>query len=161
MPAWVADNCSDYMRRMPSELKVVMLEVPAEKRSKNQSLEMIRRRETQRLLQAVPLGDTIVALDEHGQSASTKVLAKKLEYWQMDGRDVSFLIGGPDGLDFSVSRQEKSAAAKNKSPQSQQWPDWRMSLSALTFPHPIVRVILAEQLYRAWSLSIGHPYHRE
>lgn len=158
MPAWVTDNCADYLRRMPSELKVVMLEVPAEKRSKNQSIEIIRRRETQRLLQAIPPGDTIVALDEHGQSATTTLLAKKLEQWQMDGRDVSFLIGGPDGLDFSVSRTDKPSLAKSKAAH---WPDWRMSLSALTFPHPIVRVILAEQLYRAWSLSIGHPYHRE
>ena len=156
MPAWVVDNCADYFRRMPSELSVVLIEVAAEKRSKNQSVEAIRRRETQRLLQAVPVANTIVALDERGQSVSTDGLAKKLDHWQMDGRDVSFLIGGPDGLDFSVAALEKPNSTKTR-----HWPDWRWSLSNLTFTHPMVRVILAEQLYRAWSISVGHPYHRD
>lgn len=156
MPAWVVDNCADYSRRMPAELAVSIIEVPAEKRSKNQSIEITRRRETQRLLQAVPAANYIIALDERGQTLSTEKLSKKMQQWQMDGRDISFLIGGPDGLDFSVSNKvsgSKSAPAH--------WPDSKLSLSSLTFPHPLVRVVLTEQLYRAWSISIGHPYHRE
>lgn len=156
MPAWVVDNCADYFRRMPPELSVVMIEVAAERRSKNQSIESTRRRETHRLLQAVPPANTIVALDEHGQSVTTTGLAKKIDHWKMAARDVSFLIGGPDGLDFSAVAQEHSNTER-----SRHWPDWRWSLSGLTFTHPMVRVILAEQLYRAWSLSAGHPYHRE
>lgn len=156
MPAWVVENCADYFRRMPSELSVVLVEVAAEKRSKNQSVDAIRRRETQRLLQAVPVANTIVALDERGQSLTTERLAKKMDHWQMDGRDISFLIGGPDGLDFSVAALEKPNSTKTRP-----WPDLRWSLSDLTFTHPMVRVILAEQLYRAWSVSVGHPYHRD
>ena len=156
MPAWVVDNCADYFRRMPAEWSVVLVEVAAEKRCKNQSVDAIRRRETQRLLQAVPVANTIVALDERGQSFTTNNLAKKMDHWQMDGRDISFLIGGPDGLDFSVAALEKPNSTKTR-----HWPDLRWSLSDLTFTHPMVRVILAEQLYRAWSVSVGHPYHRD
>ena len=155
-PAWVLENCASYCRRMPAELAVNIIEVPAEKRSKNQSIEITRRRETQRLLEAVPAANYIIALDEHGQTLSTEKLSKKMQQWQMDGRDISFLIGGPDGLDFSVSNKvsgSKTAPAH--------WPDSKLSLSSLTFPHPLVRVVLTEQLYRAWSISIGHPYHRE
>lgn len=156
MPAWVVDNCTDYLRRMPAEWSVSLIEVAAEKRRKNQSIEATRRRETHRLLEAVPAANRIIALDERGKSVTTSGLSKKMDHWQMEGRDVSFLIGGPDGLDFSVELLEKSNSAKTR-----QWPDWRWSLSELTFTHPMVRVILAEQLYRAWSISVGHPYHRD
>jgi len=153
MPAWVNDCCSDYVKRMPPEFALRLIEVAAEKRSKSQSLEATRQRETARLLQAVPKGSYIVALDERGSAPDTRELAQKLQQWQMDGRDVSLLIGGPDGIDFTVPLPDKA--------NTKAWPDWRLSLSALTFPHPLVRVILFEQLYRAWSLGAGHPYHRE
>lgn len=163
MPRWVVDTCDDYFKRMPAECSVKLIEVAAEKRSKNQSVDIVRQRETARLLQAIPAANYIVALDEHGVSANTAALAKRLQSWQMDGRDISFLIGGPDGLDFSVPFPVKNAVKNGpgKSAQKNTWPDWRLALSPLTFPHPLVRVIMAEQLYRAWSMSVGHPYHRE
>ena len=88
-----------------------------------------------------------------GQSISTRLLAKKLYDWQLDGRDICLLIGGPDGIDFSVFAEGEISQSMGS--------EWRWSLSKLTFPHPLVRVIVAEQLYRAWSVSAGHPYHRE
>jgi len=149
MPDWVLQPCRDYLRRIPGECQVLLSEVPLERRSKAQSTAVVKRRETMRLLEAVPRGDYLVALDERGQSISTTQLADRLQRWQMDGRDISLLIGGPDGLDFDV------IAA------TQQWPDWRWSLSGLTLPHPLVRIFLVEQLYRACSINSGHPYHRQ
>jgi len=153
MPAWVNANCHEYFRRMPKDISLKLIELPAQKRGKNQSIDAIRRKETEQLLAAVPDRNNIVVLDERGQSISTRSLAKKFYDWQLDGRDVCLLIGGPDGIDFSVFAEGgigKSLGA-----------EWRWSLSMLTFPHPLVRVIVAEQLYRAWSVSAGHPYHRE
>ena len=153
MPAWVNTNCDEYFRRMPKDFSLKLIELPAQKRSKNQSIDAIRRKETERLLAAVPDRNNIVVLDERGQSISTRLLAKKLDGWQLDGRDICLLIGGPDGIDFSVFAEGKTAKSLGS--------EWRWSLSPLTFPHPLVRVIVAEQLYRAWSVSTGHPYHRE
>lgn len=161
MPAWVNDCCSDYIKRMPSEFGLRLIEVAAEKRSKSQSLEATRQRETARLLEAVPKGSFIVALDERGSAPTTKALAQKLQQWQMDGRDISLLIGGPDGIDFSQPLSAKTGSNSGGGGGGKAWPDWRLSLSALTLPHPMVRVLLVEQLYRAWSLGAGHPYHRE
>ena len=153
MPAWVNANCDEYFRRMPKDLSLKLIELPAQKRSKNQSIDAIRRKETEQLLAAVPDRNNIVVLDERGQSISTRLLAKKLHDWQLDGRDVCLLIGGPDGIDFSVFAEGEIGKSMGA--------EWRWSLSTLTFPHPLVRVIVAEQLYRAWSVSAGHPYHRE
>ncbi len=157
MPNWVVDPCNDYLRRMPAECKVSFVEVALEKRSKSQSLAIVKKRETLRLLAAIPANDYIVTLDEKGQSVSTEKLAKKLSQWQMSGKNITLLIGGPDGLDFNVMAEACAGSAKF----NRKSPDWKWSLSALTLPHPMVRVLLAEQLYRAWSINTGHPYHRE
>ena len=153
MPAWVNANCYEYFRRMPKDLSLKLIEVPAQKRSKKQSIDAIRRKETQQLLAAVPERNNIVVLDERGQSISTRLLAKKINDWQLDGRDVCLIVGGPDGIDFSVLAQGRLGNYLGY--------EWRWSLSSLTFPHPLVRVIVAEQLYRAWCVSTGHPYHSE
>jgi 23S rRNA (pseudouridine1915-N3)-methyltransferase len=150
MPAWVYDCCDDYFQRLPSDYQINVQEIALEKRSKNQSAEKTRMRETQRLLQMVPENDFIVALTEDGQAISTRKFAGRIERLRDESRNISFLIGGPDGLDFSVQNNGLK-----------HWPDWRCSLSLLTFPHPLVRVILAEQIYRAWSVLAGHPYHRD
>lgn len=145
MPGWVSDTCNDYLRRLPRDFRVGFIEIPLEKRGKNYSTNKVRQQETCRLLEAVPRGDHVISLDERGKSISTQKLANSISDWQMSGRNISLLVGGPDGLDFSAT----AAPAES----------W--SLSPLTFPHPLVRVILAEQLYRAWSLNAGHPYHRD
>lgn len=154
MPRWVSDCCDDYYRRLPASYQLQQLELPMEKRSKNQSTDVLRQRDTQRLLDAVSTpdrrSDIVVALDERGKSYTTQQFSDQFQRWQDTGSNVSFLIGGPDGIDFSQSAKQR-----------EHWPDLRWSLSALTFPHPMVRVILAEQLYRVWSVVAGHPYHRE
>jgi 23S rRNA (pseudouridine1915-N3)-methyltransferase len=135
MPGWVTQAYEDYVRRLRPQLRIDLVELPIGK-NKNE--------EGKRLLERVR-EDYLVALDEHGKSLTTLALAKWLGERQQDGRDVSFVIGGPDGLDPAILE----AAAL------------RWSLSALTFPHAMVRVILAEQLYRAASVLQNHPYHRE
>ncbi|MBR9805102.1 23S rRNA (pseudouridine(1915)-N(3))-methyltransferase RlmH [bacterium] len=144
MPDWVTEPFREYQKRMPNELQVTLKEVSSEQRNSNQSTDTIKSRETNRLLQHVPPGNTLIALDEKGKSLNTEELSQRVAQWQQQGQDVSLLVGGPDGLDHS---QLQDVA-------------WRWSLSPLTLPHPLVRIVLAEQLYRAWSLSIGHPYHR-
>lgn len=150
MPAWVDSCCKEYIQRLPHEMDVSIREVAIEKRRKSQSVEKLRQLETQRLIESVPANDLVVVLDEKGQAVTTQKLAAKLKDWQIEARNVSFLIGGPDGFDFSLIEKKQKKL-----------PDWRWSLSELTFPHPMVRVILAEQIYRAWSILAGHPYHRD
>jgi len=145
MPAWVSDGFTEYAKRMPRECSLELVEIPAEPRPKNAAIPRIKTAECGRLLAAVPKGALIIALDEHGQSWTTRKLADRLETWLAGGRDVALLAGGPDGLDADCLQQS----------------ELRWSLSPLTLPHPLVRVVAAEQLYRAWSLIQGHPYHRE
>jgi 23S rRNA (pseudouridine1915-N3)-methyltransferase len=121
------------------------VEIPAGKRGKNADIKRILDAEGEKMLAAVPKGSRIVTLEVEGGNWNSPQLAQKLEQWQMDGRDVCLLVGGPEGLAPSCI-----AASEAK---------W--SLSALTLPHPLVRVVLAESLYRAWSISTNHPYHRE
>lgn len=144
MPAWVDEGYSEYARRMPRECRLVLNEIPLARRSKSQVVERAVKEEGQRMLAALPDRQQVIALDVKGRSWSTEQLANQLDVWRQDGRDVSLLVGGPDGL-----------AAECLQRADQTW-----SLSALTLPHPLVRVVLAEQLYRAWSLNSGHPYHR-
>jgi 23S rRNA (pseudouridine1915-N3)-methyltransferase len=144
MPAWVEEGYNEYARRMPRECRLVLNEIPLARRSKSQVVERAIKEEGQRMLAALPDRQQVIALDVKGRSWSTEQLAKRLDGWRQDGRDVSLLVGGPDGL-----------AAECLQRADQTW-----SLSALTLPHPLVRVVLAEQLYRAWSLNSGHPYHR-
>ena len=144
MPAWVEQAVLDYGQRMPRELKLQWREIPLAKRGKDNNAEALCRREGEQILKAIPAGDQVIALDVKGVSWSTEQLAQKLGDWQMSGNNFSLLIGGPDGL----------------SPEALQRATLRWSLSNLTLPHPLVRVLLAEQLYRAWTITVNHPYHR-
>jgi len=144
MPDWVEKGYAEYAGRLPRECALHLLEIPAGKRGSHGDLARIVRAEGERLLAAVPTGSHLIALDERGQEWNTVELAEQLSGWLQEGRDVSLLIGGPDGLD---------AACRERA--ERQW-----SLSRLTLPHPLVRVVVAEQIYRAWSLLHNHPYHR-
>ena len=144
MPGWVTDAWEEYARRMPRELSLELVEVPLAKRGKNADLVRLKRDEGRALLAATAPGNLLIALDGGGKVWSTEQLARNLEDWMGQGRDCCFLVGGPDGHD-----PECLARAQ------QRW-----SLGALTLPHPLVRVVLAEQLYRAWTIIQGHPYHR-
>jgi 23S rRNA (pseudouridine1915-N3)-methyltransferase len=145
MPAWIQDGFHEYTRRMPPEVKVELVELKPEERGAGRAAERAKALEGERLLAAVPAGGTLLALDERGRSVSTQGLATLLSEWMRDAAHPVFAIGGADGLSDAV----KERAAK------------LISLSALTLPHALVRVVLAEQLYRAWSILAHHPYHRE
>jgi len=144
-PAWVADGFADYARRMPPEARIELVELKPESRSGGKTAQQMMAAEGARVLAAVPASATLVALDEHGRDADTRALAGHYGRWQRSGGDVAFAIGGPDGLHDSV----KARAAT------------LLRLSSLTLPHALVRVILAEALYRAVSVARGHPYHRD
>ena len=144
MPRWVQEGYSEYAKRLPAECALRLVEIPAGKRGKNTDIARAVRDESKRTLAAVPKGATVVALEVGGRSWSTAQLARQLGDWMGRGQDLALLVGGPDGLG-EAARQ----AAR------QHW-----SLSPLTLPHPLVRVVLAEQLYRAWSILRNHPYHR-
>ncbi|HPE62007.1 MAG TPA: 23S rRNA (pseudouridine(1915)-N(3))-methyltransferase RlmH [Thiolinea sp.] len=144
MPAWVQEASTDYAARLPPHCQLLIREIAPEKRGRQADVQRIREREGSRLLGAIPAGCLVIALDVQGRSQSTEKLAGELEKWLQSGRDVALLVGGPDGL---------SAACLARA-------DLHWSLSELTFPHPLVRVILAEQLFRAWSILSNHPYHR-
>ncbi len=145
MPAWVTQAVEEYCRRLPRELKLQWREIPLARRMQGSKAEQLREREGEQMLKAIPAGDTVIALDVLGERISTAHLAQQLAAWQMSGSNYSLLVGGPDGL----SRQCLDRASA------------RWSLSDLTLPHPLVRVLLAEQLYRAWTITVNHPYHRE
>ncbi|WP_108947263.1 23S rRNA (pseudouridine(1915)-N(3))-methyltransferase RlmH [Shewanella halifaxensis] len=145
MPDWVETGFKEYQRRFPRDLALELVEIPAGKRGKNADIARILQKEGELMLAAIPKGNHIVSLDLPGKNLTTPQLAEQMNKWLLDGRDVSLLIGGPEGL----SPECKQAAA-------QSW-----CLSALTLPHPLVRVIVAESLYRGWSINNNHPYHRE
>jgi 23S rRNA (pseudouridine1915-N3)-methyltransferase len=145
MPAWVESGFQEYTRRLPSECQLKLVEIPAAFRGKNASVEKTKKEEGEKIGRAIPSGSFVIALDVLGKSWSTRELAQQMQRWMSDGRDVSLLVGGPEGLPEACIKRAEA----------------RWSLSALTFPHPLVRVILAEQLYRAWSILKNHPYHRE
>jgi len=145
MPDWVNAGYHTYAKRMPADCPLELVEISAGKRGKNADIARILRQEGEAMLAAVGKSDRIVTLEVTGRSWTTPQLAQRLEHWMMDGRDVSLLVGGPEGL-----APECVAAA-----------DERWSLSALTLPHPLVRIMLAESLYRAWTVTVNHPYHRE
>lgn len=143
MPEWVSAGCAEYVRRMPREAQVELVELKPDKRAAGKGGEQVREAEAARIREAVGR-DYLVALDEHGQQVTTLKLADRFEGWLAGGRDVSLVIGGADGLHPSIKAQA----------------DWLWSLTPLTLPHGMVRVLLAEQLYRAWSVLTNHPYHR-
>jgi len=144
MPAWVNEAYQEYARRLPRECMLQLAEIPLSKRRKSQTSEQAAEEEGLQMLAAIPGDCTVIALDVLGKHWSTETLAGRLQDWLGSGRDVALLVGGPDGL---------SAGCLARA-------DLTWSLSALTYPHPLVRVILSEQLYRAWTINAGHPYHR-
>ena len=146
-PAWVSSGFLDYTRRMPRELPVILTEVRPALRGGNSAAQIDRARATERdrILAVIPSGGVKVALDERGRTMTTAELAGRFEEWMTQGRDICFLIGGADGLDDEIRRNA----------------DLVFSLSRLTMPHALVRVVLAEQLYRATSIIRNHPYHRD
>ena len=141
-PGWIKTGFEEYAKRMPREMPLTLLEMQAPRHHSDSA--KYQQDEAQKLLAQIGKNDWVIALDERGASCSSVDLAYSLKEWQMDGRDVTFLIGGADGL-----AKEVLGRANQK-----------VSLSKLTFPHYMVRVILAEAVYRAWSISAGHPYHR-
>jgi 23S rRNA (pseudouridine1915-N3)-methyltransferase len=144
VPDWAQTAWDDYAKRFPFELKVELKTVKTEPRA-SKSLETLFAAERARIEAVIPKGCRIVALDERGTNLTTVALAQKLQHWQLESDDVALVIGGPDGLDPAF----KKAAHE------------RIRLSDLTLPHAMVRVVLIEQLYRAWSINVNHPYHRE
>jgi 23S rRNA (pseudouridine1915-N3)-methyltransferase len=144
VPDWAQTAWDDYAKRFPPELKVELKAVKTEPRG-SKTLETLLAAERERIEAAIPKGARIVALDERGTTLTTKALATRLTAWQLGGDDVALVIGGPDGLQ----------------PEFRQAAHERIRLSDLTLPHAMARVLLIEQLYRAWSVNAGHPYHRE
>ena len=144
-PAWADAAYEDFAKRFPPEMRLELKAVKAEPRSGGKTAAQLMAAEAHRLDAACPRGARRVLLDERGTRLTTVQLAERMQAWRGEGRDVAFLIGGPDGLDPSL----KASAEES------------VRLSDLTLPHAFVRVLLAEALYRAWSLAIGHPYHRE
>jgi 23S rRNA (pseudouridine1915-N3)-methyltransferase len=144
MPSWVETACAEYTKRMPREASIEIIDIKPEKRAAGNSTENIQLLEAKRILEAIGK-DYCIALDERGQEVTTLQLADKFKDWQSSGRDIALIIGGADGLHNSVKQKA----------------DWLWGLSKLTLPHAMVRVLLAEQLYRAHSVITNHPYHRE
>ena len=144
VPDWAQTAYDDYAKRFPPELRVELKAVKTEPRG-SKTLETLLSAERERIEAAIPRGSRIVALDERGTTLTTKAMAQQLNDWQLESDDVALVIGGPDGLDPAFR-----AAAHQ-----------RIRLSDLTLPHAMVRVLLIEQLYRAWSVNANHPYHRE
>ena len=143
MPQWVETGFNEYHKRMPAELKLETIEIPLSPKCKG-SANPSKESQGQAILKHIGKQDRVVALDVLGKSMSTESLATQLANWQMNGQDICLLIGGPDGL----------------SAECLQRADTKWSLSDLTLPHPLVRVLLMEQLYRAWTINQNHPYHR-
>ncbi len=144
MPHWVTEGYEEFARRLPAECRLRLVEIPAGKRGKNADVVRLTQEEGEKMLAAIPKGAQVVALEVGGKDWSTEQLSSQLDGWLHGGCDLALLVGGPEGL----------------APSCRARADQRWSLSRLTFPHPLVRVVVAEQLYRAWSLLKGHPYHR-
>ena len=144
MPIWVDQGYTEYAKRLNKDIKLNLIEVEASKRSKTSSASKLKSEEANRIQKILPKSNYIVSLDVKGKQRSTENLAENLEHWLHLGKDVSLITGGPDGLDESILKLANES--------------W--SLSNLTFPHPIVRIVVSEQIYRAWSILNNHPYHR-
>ena len=145
MPEWISAGFNEYAKRMPREAKTELLEIKPESRTSGKTTTQIMEAEAQRIKSALPANCLRIALDERGANWTTRQLADRMQQWMGEGRDVAFIIGGADGLHQSVKENAQQLLA----------------LSALTLPHAMVRLLLAEQLYRAHSLLHNHPYHRE
>lgn len=144
MPAWIESGFSEYVKRMPHDCRIVLKEIKPVERSGSKTAETAMALERTRIEAALPKGARIIALDERGKDLTSVQLSQSLTQWQQDGRDVAFIIGGADGLDPEFKRNA----------------DMLVRISSMTLPHGMVRVMLAEQLYRAWTITQNHPYHR-
>lgn len=144
MPDWIETGFQEYAKRMPPELKIVLKEIKPVERSGSKTAETVMALEKAKIEAVIPKNARIIALDERGKDWTSVALSQQLEQWQQDGRDVVFLIGGADGLDAGLKASAQTL----------------LRISSLTLPHGMVRVLLAEQLYRAWSITQNHPYHR-
>ncbi len=144
MPNWVELGCAEYLKRMPRELTTEIIEIKPDKRAAGKNSEVVQEAEAKRILEVVNK-DYLIVLDERGQAVTSLQLATKMQHWQTLGRDVSLVIGGADGIHVSLKQKA----------------DWLWSLSSLTMPHGLVRVMLSEQLYRAYTVTQNHPYHKE
>lgn len=144
MPDWVETGYAEYANRMPSDYRVQLTSIPAEKRTKNADIQKITQVEEAKIKSAINKGSHCIALDRTGKTLCTKTLAKQLQTWHDNQQSICFIIGGPEGLSDAFLQSA----------------DTIWSLSAMTLPHPLVRIVLAEQIYRAWSITVNHPYHR-
>ncbi len=145
MPGWVQQGYEEYAKRMPKECELVLKEIPAGKRTKKSDIARIVKDEGEQMIKAVSARTDVVVLDIPGKPWTTQELSLVMKRWLESGQNIALMVGGPEGLSDSV-----------RDLATQSW-----SLSPLTFPHPLVRILVAEQLYRAWSLLNNHPYHRE
>lgn len=144
MPRWVTEGFRDYATRLTQEVRLQLIEVPLLPRRKESALKETLKIEAKRMLKAIPLNCYVVGFDVKGQALTTEKLSEKLTSWMGRGQDIALLIGGPEGFSEEVKAHFKES----------------LSLSLLTLPHPLVRVMVAEQLFRAWSIVHNHPYHR-
>lgn len=144
MPGWVQDGYAEYARRLSHWLPLDLLEITPGLRGKGRDTARALADEGRRLLDAVPPSSRVILLDSRGKTYSSEGLAERLQFWRMQGQDLAFLIGGPEGFDPAIEQRT----------------DERWSFGPMTLPHPLVRIVLAEQLYRAASLLANHPYHR-
>jgi 23S rRNA (pseudouridine1915-N3)-methyltransferase len=144
MPEWVENACREYMKRMPREASVEIVEIKPDKRASGKNSNTVQESEAKRILEACGK-DYAIALDERGHEVTTLQLSERMTNWLAGGRDISLIIGGADGLHSDIKKNA----------------DWLWSLSKLTLPHGMVRIVLTEQLYRAWTVINHHPYHRE
>lgn len=144
MPDWIQAGFVEYTHRMPANYKINLIEINAEKRLKSANINKLCELEETKIKAAIPNNSRVISLDRIGKIIDTKMLAKSLQTWHDNQQDISLIIGGPEGLSANFLKASNEI--------------W--SLSALTLPHPLVRVVLAEQLYRAWSILVNHPYHR-
>lgn len=144
MPRWVEDGWQEYAKRLPPELPLELVEIPLGTRGKNADVARLIRQEGEAMLGKAQQGERIVTLEVTGRPWSTEQLASELERWRLEARNVNLMVGGPEGLAPEVCARSE-----------QRW-----SLSPLTLPHPLVRILVGEQIYRAWTLLSGHPYHK-
>lgn len=144
LPAWVNAGFQTYADRLPRDFTLNLIEIPAIKRTKGADLMKIIAQESEQLLDAVPKNSEIITLDRTGEQVDTPTLSQKLSQWHNENRQISFLIGGPEGLSSTCFEKAR----------------WVWSLSLLTLPHALARIVVAEQIYRAWSIMSHHPYHR-
>lgn len=143
-PSWIQQGYEEYAKRLPASCALELVEIPAEKRGTNADIKRLTDKEGEKMLAYIKPGNLVIALDVKGKSWSTEQLAQQLANWQEKGRDVDLLVGGPEGL----------------APACLQKAELSWSLSPLTFPHILVKLIVAEQIYRAWTILQNHPYHR-